>query len=237
MTKKIAVLQSNYIPWKGYFDIIRTVDEFILYDCVQYSKNDWRNRNLIKTAAGIKWLTIPVHGHINKKIQDIEVANTYWAKKHWKSLLYNYSRAPFFKKYSPPFYATYLECQHLKHLSQINYKFIKTICDILKIKTKISWSSDYANELKHPGKTERLLALCKSTGATCYLSGQSARNYLEEKLFNLEGIELKYVDYKNYTSYPQLFGSFAHGVSILDLIFNTGPNTIDYMNLLIEEKL
>src|SRR3954453_16341198 len=101
MGKAVAILQSNYIPWKGYFDLIHMVDEFILYDDMQYTKNDWRNRNLIKTQEGVKWLTSPVQtsGECFQRIKDAKVHGHYWAKKHYKALFQNYSRAEYFKKY------------------------------------------------------------------------------------------------------------------------------------------
>ncbi len=227
MPKKIAILQSNYIPWKGYFDLINQVDEFILFDQVQYTKNDWRNRNLIKTSTDRQWLTIPVKqlNSAEQKICDTEIAQHNWHKKHWQSLLTNYAKAPFFKDFRELFADLYLGCNET-HLSQINYRFIIAINAILGITTKISRSSDYAMV---EGKTERLVSLCRITHADEYLSGPSAKNYLNESLFNEANIRVSWMDYSGYPEYPQLHPPFQHQVSILDLIFNTGPDAPKFM--------
>lgn len=231
MSKKVAIIQSCYIPWKGYFDIIDMVDEFILYDDMQYTKRDWRNRNLIKTAQGLHWLTIPVEvkGKYYQKINETKIHDKTWVKSHWQSLSTNYSKAKYFKKYTDNFEKIYFECENEAYLSNVNYVFIKAICSLLNINTKISWSTDFAvnDDLK---KTERLVELCKQANATHYFSGPSAKNYIEADLFEKEDIKITYVDYSNYRPYTQLFGEFAHGVTILDLIFNVGPEAKIYMN-------
>jgi hypothetical protein len=160
-SKKIAILQSNYIPWKGYFDLINSVDEFILYDEMQYTKNDWRNRNKIKTAQGTSWLTIAVRQEgLHQKINETFVFDTKWNIKHWRTLAQTYSKAPFFRDYKDELESLYSQ-DSLTNLSQINYQFINTICKLLGIKTKLSWSTDY--ELGE-GKTERLVKLVKDAG-------------------------------------------------------------------------
>jgi WbqC-like protein len=225
--KKVAILQSNYIPWKGYFDLINMVDEFILYDDVQYTKNDWRNRNKIKTQNGLLWLTIPVEvrGKGFPKIKDTIISNPKWNQKHWKSIVQNYSKAKCFHTYREYFEELYLN-SHERYLSKINYQFLISICKILGIKTKLSWSMDYP---LLEGKTERVVDLCKKTGATEYVSGPTAKNYLDEEIFKKEGITLSYIDYSNYSEYNQSFPPFEHRVSIIDLIFNEGPNATKYM--------
>ena len=130
--KKLAILQSNYIPWKGYFDMINMVDEFIIYDCVQYTKNDWRNRNKIKTLNGVQWITIPVEQkELSQKICDTKVCLPNWNKKHWQTIVTNYSKAPYFKAYKSVLEQLYLETDTL-YLSEINVKFIKDICKNIK---------------------------------------------------------------------------------------------------------
>ena len=223
--KKVAILQSNYIPWKGYFDIIGTVDEFILYDDVQYTKNDWRNRNLIKTSAGLQWLTIPVRQEsLEQKICETTIAQTNWARKHWNAIGICYGRAPFFRQYRDFFAALYLDC-HEELLSRINYRFLTAIADLLKIKTRISWSMDYQFS---GDRTERLVDLCRKVGATAYLSGPAARDYLNEQLFRDAGIGVSWMSYAGYPEYPQAYPPFVHGVSIVDLIMNTGPDAEKY---------
>jgi hypothetical protein len=225
--KKVATVQSNYIPWKGYFDLINMVDEFILFDDAQYTRRDWRNRNLIKTKDGLKWITIPVDvkGKYYQKIKETKVSDSKWGKKHWHSIVCNYSKAKHFKAYRDIFEELYLNNSEI-YLSKINYRFMKGICKILGIKTKISWSMDY--KLIN-GKTERLVDLCQQANATEYISGPSARGYIDDNLFNVENIKLSYIDYSNYPEYSQLFPPFQHGVSIIDLIFNEGPDSQKYM--------
>ncbi len=227
MHKKIAILQSNYIPWKGYFDLINQVDEFILYDDMQYTRNDWRNRNLIKSSTGIQWLTIPVKnkGKRLQKISETEIANPNWGKKHWKTLVINYSKAPYFNHYKEIFEPLYLNNKE-QNLSQINYLFLTAINKILNINTTILWSSDFNVIGK---KTERLVAICRDTEANEYISGPAAKSYMDETLFTDANITISWMDYSNYPSYPQLNPPFEHGVSILDLIFNQGSNSAKYM--------
>lgn len=225
---KVAISQSNYIPWKGYFDLINSVDYFVLFDDMQYTRRDWRNRNRIKTHHGLLWLTIPVKakGNYYAKIKEIEVADDSWFKEHWLTITHNYNRAQYFKEYKTFFSNLYYAQQSEIYLSKINYNFIASICDFLKIKTKLLWSAQF--ELVD-GKTERLVHICKQLGATEYLSGPSARAYLDESLFIRNNIELKYMDYSGYPEYKQLFPPFVHEVSILDLIFNEGKNAVNYM--------
>jgi len=228
LKKKIAIIQSNYIPWKGYFDMINLVDEFILYDDMQYTRRDWRNRNLIKTPRGLKWLTIPisVKGKYFQKIKDTEVKDNCWPIKHWETLRLNYHKASHFKVYESIIEQTYQECKEMKLLSQINFKWIRLICRLMDIPTKISWSMDYP---PGNGKTQRLVELCKAAEAKVYLSGPSAKAYINTEIFQEAGIDLQYMDYSGYPEYPQLYGAFGHGVSILDLLFNTGKEAPRYL--------
>lgn len=232
--KKIAILQSNYIPWKGYFDLINMVDEFILYDDMQYTRRDWRNRNKIKTPQGLQWLTIPVEikGKFFQKINETKVSEKDWAKKHWQTILRNYSKAKYFKDYKNIFEELYLTCDE-EYLSQINYKFITTINEILEIKTKLIWSSEF--ELVD-GQTEKLLGICKDCNADIYLSGPAAKDYFNEELAKQENIKVEWMDYSGYKEYEQLNPPFEHGVTILDLIFNEGQNTRSFMKSFKQEK-
>jgi hypothetical protein len=227
MVKKIAIIQSNYIPWKGYFDIMNMADEFILYDDAQYTRRDWRNRNKIKCQNGIRWLSIPVEAKSNfySKIKEMKIADKKWGAQHWKTIAHNYARAAYFRAYDEIFEELYLNTAEV-YLSEINYKFIRKINEILGINTKISWSWDYKFE---GSKTEKLLSLCKSAGATEYISGPTAKDYLNDELFKKENIKLAWMDYSNYPEYRQLYPPFEHQVSIIDLIFNAGPGAIKYM--------
>jgi hypothetical protein len=223
--KRVAIVQSSYIPWKGYFDLINLVDEFILYDDVQYTRQDWRNRNRIKTPRGSQWLTIPVRGRFGQRIDETQISDSSWCARHWKSLTQNYRTAAHFDDYSDCFERLYRDVQDPR-LSVINRTFLEAICSSLEITTRLSWSSDYDAE---GAKTERLIGLCQATGATSYLSGPSAREYIEEDLFEDAGIALEYMDYAGYAEYPQLHGPFDHAVTVLDLLFNTGPDATRFM--------
>ncbi|OLQ86137.1 hypothetical protein BIY22_12875 [Vibrio panuliri] len=227
MSKKVAISQSNYIPWKGYFDLISSVDVFVLYDDMQYTKRDWRNRNKIKTANGSQWLTIPVDvkGKYYQKINETLVSEQSWRRKHWTAICQSYSKAPYFKMYKNIFEELYLDCSEV-YLSKINFNFLDAICKILNIKTKLIFSSDF--ELRD-GKSERLLGLCKDLEADIYISGPAAKDYLDEELFIQEDISVQWMDYSNYVEYSQLYPPFEHYVTVLDLIFNEGPNARKYM--------
>ena len=227
MSKTIAVVQSNYIPWRGYFDLINSVDEFILYDDVQYTIRNCRNRNIIKTSSGPLWLTIPVEvkGKYFQKMKDTRISDPTWGRKHWASITHSYSRAKHFPMQRELLEELYSRADD-KLLSHINYRFIVAICRILGISTTISWSMDYD---LIGDKTERLVHLCQQAGATAYLSGPSAKAYLNEDLFRNEGIAVSYMDYSGYREYTQLYPPFQSQVSIIDLIFNEGPDATSYM--------
>jgi len=226
--KSVAIVQSNYIPWKGYFDMIASVDEFILYDDMQYTRRDWRNRNQIKTPQGVQWLTVPVQvkGRYDQKIRDTEIdPSADWARTHWRTLEQNYRRAPHFGEVARWVEPLYCDAAY-ENLSQLNRIFIEAICAYLGIETRISNSWDY--ELTD-GKTERLADLCAQAGGTEYVSGPSAKDYVNEAVFADRGIRLTWFDYAGYVEYPQLWGEFTHGVSILDLLFNCGADARCYM--------
>jgi len=225
---KVAILQPNYIPWKGYFDIINMVDIFVIYDDVQYTIRDWRNRNKIKTKNGLIWLTIPTDGTQNMIIKDVKVVwDRKWNIKHWKNIVVNYSKTQYFKEYKDYFEELYLDLKD-QYLWEIDLKFIELIAKILGINTKTILSSDLKYD-RNLTKTERLIAILKDLNATSYLSGPSAKSYIDESLFKKENIELEWMDYSGYPEYPQLYPPFVHEVSVIDLIFNTGPNASKYM--------
>ena len=221
----VSILQSNYIPWKGYFDIIAKSDVFVIYDEVQFTKNDWRNRNLIKTQEGLEWISISVRQEsLKQKIFETKILLHNWSKKHKSTLQTNYGKAPYFKDYKDSIFEIYDSPS--TDLSQINRLFIEKICAILAIETKIIDS----RELNLEGdRLERLIDACKKLNAKKYLSGPAAKNYINEVLFNENNIELEWMDYSNYKEYKQLYPPFEHGVSVLDLIFNEGPNARSFL--------
>jgi hypothetical protein len=225
---KAAIVQSNYIPWRGYFDLIRQVDNFILYDDVQYTRRDWRNRNRIKTPQGLLWLTIPVEvkGRYYQSIRETRIADLGWAEQHWKTLVHSYGRAPSFPHYRAILEELYLGCRET-YLSRVNYRFLIALCSLLGIRTRIHWSSDYRSVA---GKTERLIELCRQVSATEYISGPSAQSYIVPELFAQAGIRLTWMDYQGYPDYPQLHGAFEPRVSVLDLLLNCGSDAPRYLD-------
>ena len=224
--KRVAIVQSNYIPWKGYFDLIASVDEFIIYDAVQYTHRDWRNRNRIKTPQGVHWLTVPVltKGRANQAIRDACIEGREWATVHWRTIQSNYARAPHFEQIAASLEPIYKNPP--PNLSTLNEQLIKSICVMLGISTRITTDRNYRMV---EGKLLRAADLCEQAGATTYVSGPAAKAYLDESILRARDIQVEWFDYSGYPEYPQLWGNFVHEVSILDLLFNCGPDAPRYM--------
>ena len=227
MQKKILITQSNYIPWKGYFDSILQSDVFVVYDDMQYTKRDWRNRNQIKTPNGLKWLSIPIEvkDKFTQKINETKIAEKSWNKSHLEFLKQIYKNANSYKEVIGFIEEMYLTCNY-NFLTEINIHFITKINLFLGISTEIKYSSNY---ILHEEKTQRLVDICLELEATDYYSGPAAKNYMDESKFNDKKINVHYFDYSGYSEYEQLYGEFVHGVSVLDLIFNVGSNAQLYM--------
>jgi len=224
--RRVAILQSNYIPWKGYFDIIHDVDLFIFYDDVQFTKNDWRNRNRIKAVAGPEWITIPVGSNESRRICDVEIGNAAWQPKHWRTLKQNYGKCPHFERYREYFEHVYLGTVW-PQLSDLNQAVIRHVArEFLGIAVQFGDSRDYDTSGQ---KLERLLGLVRHSGAGTYVSGPAAKDYIDPARFAALGVELVWKDYSGYPEYPQRYPPFEHGVSILDLLFNTGPDAPWYV--------
>ena len=231
--KKVAIVQSNYIPWKGYFDLIASVDELFLYDEVQYTRRDWRNRNLLKTPQGLQWITIPVEvkGRYHASIRDIRIADPSWGRRHWATISHSYARAAHFQTYRDVFEPAFIEARET-HLSLLNRRLLELICSQIGIKTPLRWSWDHPSSQV---RSERLIDICKSAGASVYVSGPAAKAYLDESLFAAEGIAVEWMDYSGYPEYPQLNGRFEHRVTVLDLLFNAGREAPKYMKFVRKE--
>jgi len=223
--KRVLITQGNYIPWKGYFDMIARADVFVIYDEVQYTKNDWRNRNMILTQDGPQWLTIPVRRlTLDQRICDSVISDTTWSRKHVASLQTNYAKAKYFGAYRDQVFELYDPQMTL--LSEVNRTFLKALCGMLGIGTDIVDSRD----LELAGdRNGRLIDACKKLGATTYLSGPAAQGYLDVNSFQEQGVEVEWMEYGGYPEYPQVFKPFQHGVSVLDLLFNTGPDAGSFM--------
>jgi len=220
--RRTAIVQSNYIPWKGYFDMINHVDAFVLLDEVQFTRRDWRNRNRIKTAAGLRWLTIPVEtkGRYTQRIDETRVADGAWAQSHWSAIEQAYRDTPHFDAVAAELGPVYESLGGLELLSEVNLVLLRAVCGMLGIETPISYSTDYATG---EDRSQRLLDICLATGATEYVSGPAASGYLDVGRFERAGVDVRWFDYSGYREYPQLHGGFEHGVSVIDLLFAEGP--------------
>jgi hypothetical protein len=218
--KRVAIVQSNYVPWRGYFDLIASVDEFILLDDVQYTRRDWRNRNRIKTPQGSRWLTIAVQvsGRYSQSIYDTHVADPDWAERHWDIIRQNYAHAPGLHAVSSFLEGLYASAPGPR-LTQVNRHFLERIAERLGIGTPITLSLDYE---PHGDKTERLVDLCLKAGASEYVSGPSARAYLDETRFREHGINVSWFTYGPYAEYEQVHPPFDPHVSILDVLLSAG---------------
>lgn len=225
----VVILQPSYIPWRGFFHQIYKSDLFIFYDDVQYDKHGWRNRNQIKTTQGKQWLTIPVHSAgvtQGRTIQEIKIDwSKPWAKNHWKAFTFSYAKAPHFRRY-----AALLESYYQR---QDEFLADFTIDLTIALARELGiWHTRFLRSSEIPGitgeRTERLIQILTRMGAQHYISGPSARTYVEPELFDAAGITLEYMVY-DYSEYPQLYPPYDPFVSVLDLLFMTGEQALSYI--------
>ena len=240
----VAVDQPNYIPWKGYFDLIHDVDLFVFYNDVQYTTRDWRNRNKIRTPNGEKWLSVPCGKSTHRLICEVTITDTEWQRKHFETIRYAYGNAPYYKWVEPFLIDTYVdkEWEYLYELDQ--YMTEKIAGDFLGINTRFADSRDYITEgVKH----ERMLTLLESIGCDIYESGPAAKDYIIAEDYHQKGIELRWKSYDGYPAYKQAgHPDFIHQVSILDLLCNVGEEApyyiwgwrddSDYPSWILEQK-
>ena len=223
---RVTILQPSYLPWLGFFEQMHRSDQFVLYDDVQFTRRDWRNRNRIRVQEGSVWLTVPViqKNKYEQSLLETKIDNsTSWKRKHLKSIRCHYSKTPFFDLYFPWCEKTFnREWNFLLDLSLETIQYLK---EELKINTPLLRSS----ELGESGnKSERLISICKQLGATQYLSGESARNYISEKDFSDQGIGLEYQNYQH-PEYPQRYEGFVPFLSTIDLLFNCGDKSMGFL--------
>lgn len=225
--KRVVILQSNYLPWKGFFDLIRRADLLLFYDDTQYTKNDWRNRNLIKTPRGRAWITIPCGPrHLDRRIDEVRPVHSRWQRSHWDKLLQNYRDTPYFADYRPFFEDFYLH-RTWTNLSELNQYLILHIArEFLGTKTPYQQASEFGVS---GTKEQRLVDLLIKVGATSYLSGPTGKDFLRPDPFREAGIRMEWMDYSHYRPYRQQFPPFIHEVSIVDLLFNEGPASREYL--------
>lgn len=222
---RVAIVQSCYVPWRGYFDLIASVDRFILYDDVQYSKGTWRNRNQLKLEAGLAWMTVPVTYSFGQPISAVRISGTqeHWAARHFDLLFRSLGGAPYYRDVIA-LWSEVMGHQYAR-LSALNAAWTKAICRYLGIATAIEDSNSYVLEGR---STDRLLSLLQQVGAKSYLSGPSAQAYLELNKFRERGIQLLYKTYE-YEPYPQQWQGYAAAVTVLDLIGNCGPGSLKWL--------
>ncbi len=226
--KKAALFQSNYIPWKGYFDIINDVDIFVFYDDVQYTKRDWRNRNYIKAKSGTILLTVPVQNDDlrNKKIYEVEIdQKTDWQEKHLKTILLSYAKSPHLNEYKDMLNEIYVN-NRWENLCELNRFCTKIICEKLGIKTQFLNLEDMNIEGNKNG--ERILKVCKEIDCDYVLNGPAAQEFVDDDYLAANGVTIEYKKY-DYPPYRQLNFPFEHGVSVLDLLFQTGKDAPKYI--------
>jgi hypothetical protein len=221
-----VVLQPSYLPWLGYLAQMARSDVFVLYDDVQYDKHSWRNRNRIKTPQGEQWLTVPVRhrGQNWPTSREIRIDGQQdWARKHLQALRQNYARAPYFKDYAGLFES--LLARRWDFLIDLNVAALSALADALGLRRDVRFSS----ELAVPGRgTERLVDICRRLGAGVFFEGAAGRDYIDESLFAAAGVRLEYQDYKH-PVYPQLHGEFLPYLSVVDLLFNCGPASLEVL--------
>jgi hypothetical protein len=221
MPKRVAIVQSNYLPWKGYFDMIASVDAFVLLDSAQFTKRDWRNRNQIKTEHGLSWLSVPVttRGFFTQSIRETRVCDHSWPERHWRKIEAAYRGASHFPEYGPMLAAALREAD-AGTLSEVNDHLLRRVCAWLDIDTPLY--SDLG--LVDGGEAStRLLRICLKLGADTYVSGPKARAYLDVDLFANSGVRVEWFNYGGFPAYSQLHGDFVHEVSVVDLLLNEGP--------------
>jgi hypothetical protein len=224
---RICIIQSCYIPWKGFFDLVGRCQQYVIYDSAQYSKGHWHNRNRIKTENGSRWLTIPVStaDRLTQAIDEVRIAKP-WADEHWRLIELSYRKAPSFNEVGPLVKDWYEQAEKEALLTDVNFIFLKGIARFLGVQTDMVRDRSYPF---HGSRMERLLSIVQAAGADRYLSGPAAKEYFDETMFNSEGVLTEWMDYDGYPQYPQLHGAFEHTVSILDLIFNAGTDARHYL--------
>ena len=226
---RLAILQSNYIPWKGYFDLMSMADLFVVYDSVQYTKNDWRNRNMLPSSNGTTWLTIAVatSSRGGQQINEATISDSRWSRKHWSTVQQLLGKRPEFDRYKDRWSELYAEAAAFDLLHDVNVHFLRVLADQLGISTPIVDDREY--DLAEDSPTGRLVQLCELVGADSYVTGAAGLSYLEVGRFREAHIALEVIDYGHYPEYPQASASFQHGVSVLDLLANVGPSASEHL--------
>ncbi len=216
----VTIHQPNYLPWAGFFHKWLISDAFIILDTVQYHKNEWQNRNRIKTANGAQWLTVPVSYRLPQTIEEVGIATPNWARKHIFAIEQAYARAPYLDAYWPELREVLSE--PWERISELNRAVIRTLGEMLGCCAPLHLASEMETVSTDP--TGRLISLCQELAGDAYLSGREGRGYLEAERFSGAGIDLWFQEVEA-SHYPQLHGSFISHLSVIDMLFNLGPAT------------
>ena len=227
--RRAVILQSSYLPWKGYFDLLEKADIFVIYDSVLFSKQTWRNRNKVRTKDGTAWISIPVEtsGKYHQAIDAVQTVDSSWAEKHWMAIVRSLKSAPFFDEYAADWEEWFARAAAFESLHEINVYFFTRLAETLGITTEVVRDRDVGLTVGTP--TERLVALCKSVDATSYLTGPAGLDYIEREKFADADVVLESIDYSTYPSYDQVHPGFEAGVTVLDLLANVGPSAPDHL--------
>lgn len=220
----VAIHQPQYIPWLGYFDKMDCADVFVYLDNVQYIKNEFKNRNRIKSARGSIWLTVPVNYRFPEEIMEVTISQRErWQHKHWQSLISNYQKAPYFNNYREVF--SNIFDRPWTHLSKLSIYMTEKLKDLLGINTK----TEIASLMNVPGEpTDRLIAICKNFHATRYLAGADSQKYMDFDCFRKAGIKVIVQEF-HHPKYKQLFGDFVPYLSVVDLLMNHGEDSLNIL--------
>lgn len=220
-----AIHQPQYLPWLGYFEKMARADVFVLLDNVQFKKNEWQNRNRIRTSQGWQWLTVPVLHNHGQLISEVKLnADVDWRQQHRKAIEFSYKKAPFFAEYWPRLSPVYE--REWATLGELNIAVVKLLAELLGIRTKLVVASALPVTSE---KTQRLIDICRSVGCDSYLAGAGCAAYMDFELFRSSGVGVEQQDYKH-PRYPQLWSrageEFVPYLSVLDLLFNCGPGSL-----------
>lgn len=224
--RRICIIQSAYVPWRGFFDLIDRCDEYVILDGAQFVKGHWQNRNRVQGPAGPTWLSIPVltADRLGQAIEEVRVSDLKWAETHWRKIATYYSSAPFFAEIGPLIKALYEAAGQCERLTEINEILMRGIAGLLGIETQLIRDEVYDPQ---GARTDRVVDICIKAGATHYLTGPSARAYLDETPFTEAGIVVEWMEYPAYPPYPQGTSDYNPALSVLDLLFNAGPERQD----------
>lgn len=218
---RVAIHQPQYLPWLGYLDKLDSADVFVILDTVQFKKHEWQNRNRIRTKDGWQWLTVPIIDRFPERIDRVEVnSRTDWQRKHCQALRLHYGRAPFWEPLGPELIAL-LE-KPWARLCVLNVAVLELLCQRLDIQTPIRLASTLS---AREDPTDRLIDLCRALGGTVYLAGQGGREYMDVGRFVQAGMAVQFQAYRH-PEYPQRYTPFISQLSVVDMIFNCGPESL-----------